>query len=62
MVTLIEPENRCPYIRRVGVGEYSRDYCELTEKPSGRIHPCILVSSETCEIWEEIKREWAEEK
>ena len=58
MVTLIEPEDKCPHIRRVG--EF--DFCELTERPSGRIHPCVLMSGETCEIWEEIKREWAEEK
>ena len=60
MVTLIEPENRCPHI--ICKMDGMVDLCELTEKPSGRIQPCVLMSGETCEIWEEIKREWAEEK
>ena len=68
MVTLIELGDDCPHIRTyLGIastgevyGEY--DYCKLTERPSGRMKPCVLKSGETCEIWEEIKREWVEEK
>ena len=52
--------DRCPHIK--GSGIISRkweitDYCELSEKPSGRIHPCVLISGEVCEEWELIKRE-----
>ena len=57
MVTLIEPENRCPHIRRVRAGDESYDICELNTKP------CLIEHGlYECEIWEEIKREWVEEK
>jgi len=46
--------DRCPHIITKCEGW---DYCELSEKPSGRIHPCMLQSGEECRIWEEIKRE-----
>jgi len=52
---------RCPNIRGKQLGGESFDYCELTERPSGRIKPCLLESGEKCEEWEEIKREWNEE-
>jgi len=53
--------DKCPHIRHKSAGDESLDYCELTEKVSGRIHPCELVSGDKCEIWEEIQKEWAEE-
>ena len=56
MVTLIEPENRCPHIIRKQAGDESIDICEINDKI------CLLVGDYECEIWEEIKREWAEEK
>jgi len=36
-------------------------WCELTEKPSGRIQRCVLVSDAICEEWLEIQKEWEEE-
>lgn len=52
---------KCPFIKSVGYGDESTDLCRESEKPSGRIHPCWLVSGETCDIWEEIKKEWEQE-
>lgn len=49
---------KCPHIISRGEGA---DFCELTEKVSGRIHPCELQSSGKCTVWEEIKIEWAKE-
>jgi len=51
----------CPHIKRKRAGDESLDYCELTEKVSGRIHPCELVSGDKCEEWEDIKKEWEDE-
>lgn len=54
---------RCPYVRTKtgkdswGNVVYEEDFCELTEKPSGRIHHCILQSGDTCEEWEKIQKE-----
>jgi len=57
MVTLVEPEDRCPHIIRKQAGDESYDICELNTKP------CLIEHGlYECEIWEEIKREWAEEK
>ena len=46
-------EQRCPYMVSKGEGA---DFCELTN-----MKPCELQSGGTCEEWEEIQREWAEE-
>jgi len=47
---------RCPHMNSIGYfDDKSTDLCMLSEKPSGRIHPCLLVSGDVCEIWEEIK-------
>ena len=48
-------EQRCPHMRTKG----DVDFCELTEKVSGRIHPCILMTYDTCLEFEDIKKEWA---
>ncbi len=47
--------DRCPYIISKGAGGV--DYCELTERPSGKIQMCILMTKDTCDEWEEIKSE-----
>ena len=55
-------KGQCPHIRSRRYGEdESIDYCELTERPSGRIQVCLLVGGNECETWEEIKKEWANE-
>ena len=46
---------RCPYIISKGAGDV--DYCGLTERPSGRIQMCELMTKDTCDEWEEIKGE-----
>ena len=57
----IVEENRCPYIRRKSCDDESYDFCEITERPSGRIKPCLLIHDDTCEMFEYMKKEWAEE-
>ena len=54
--------DKCPHINSRGFEDEVIDLCMLSEKLSGRIHPCLLVGGDTCEIWEEIKREWAQEE
>ncbi|KKL94508.1 hypothetical protein LCGC14_1863950 [marine sediment metagenome] len=49
---------KCPHIIRKSAGDESWDFCELTEKPSGRIKGCLLESGDVCETWEEIQGEW----
>ncbi len=49
--------DRCPYIISKSAGDESWDYCELTERPSGRIQMCLLMGKDTCDEWEEIKSE-----
>ena len=46
--------DRCPYIKSVG----DVDFCKESERPSGRIKQCLLMSGATCKEWEEIQREW----
>lgn len=55
-------DKRCPHIIRKFAGDESFDFCELTERPSGRIKPCLLGSGEECETWNEIWREWEAEE
>ncbi len=50
--------DRCPEM----ISKQDWDYCKLTEKVSGRIHPCLLMSGDECETWEEIRKEWKEEE
>jgi len=49
---------RCPHMITKRAGDESYDYCELTERPSGRIQGCILMSGDKCEVWGEIQEEW----
>ena len=50
-------KERCPLINSVGYDDESIDLCMLSEKPSGRISPCLLISGATCDIWDDIKQE-----
>jgi hypothetical protein len=43
----------CPHIRH----RIDRDYCELTERVSGRVKVCLLVSDIACSVWRDIQRE-----
>lgn len=52
---------RCPHIKRKSAGDEFYDLCEITERPSGRIKPCLLESGDSCEVWNEIQEEWAKE-
>ena len=49
-------EEKCPYIRSIRAGDESMDYCELMDKPSGRIRICPLITGKECPEWESIKR------
>ena len=49
--------DRCPNMITIRAGDESHDYCDLTARPSGRIKPCLLMSGEKCEEWENIKKE-----
>ena len=47
----------CPNI----TNRHGIDCCRESERPSGRIKTCHLVSGDTCEEWNEIKKEWRNE-
>ena len=49
--------DRCPHKIRKQAGDESLDFCELTERLSGRIQHCLLESGEECETWNEIQIE-----
>ena len=55
------PPDRCEYIRTLvgrnaaGDTKGEMDWCTLSD------HPCLLMSGDTCEEWEEIKKEWDNE-
>lgn len=51
-ILLIVSKNRCPYALQHG----NVTYCDINGKP------CLLESGEQCEEWQEIQKEWAEEK
>lgn len=48
---------KCPHIKTI---KYV-DFCKESERPSGRIKPCLLMSNKTCEEWEQIKKEWEDD-
>ncbi|KKN62172.1 hypothetical protein LCGC14_0514510 [marine sediment metagenome] len=50
--------DRCPHIIRRGHLDDHSDFCELTQRISGRIQNCVLMSGEECKTWDEIKKEW----
>ncbi len=58
----VSPIPQCPHIRSKSGGDETYDFCDLTEKMSGRIHPCLLVSDDTCDTWQEIQEEWLKEE
>ena len=50
---------RCPHIIRKLAGDETYDICELTERPSGRVKPCLIEHGlYECSIWDEIQKEW----
>jgi len=51
----MEDKQRCPNAR----SKAFHDYCDLTERPSGRIKACLLETGDSCEEWDEIQAEWA---
>ena len=54
-------DKKCPHIRTKSAGDESWDFCDLTERPSGRIKPCLLMSGDKCTEYNEILEEWAKE-
>ncbi len=54
-------EDRCPHIISKSAGDESLDFCEVTDRASG-MKPCLLECGYECEIWEEIKKEWLNER
>ena len=50
-------EERCPHIIRKRAGNESYDLCELTERPSGRIQPCLIEHGGECEIYTEWRKD-----
>lgn len=52
----------CPHLRKKQAGDSDIFYfCDLTEKPSGRIKPCLDQYGYGCEIYREILKEWENE-
>ena len=51
-------EERCPHVIRKRAGDETYDLCELTERPSGRIQPCLIEHGGECEIY----NEWREDE
>jgi len=51
----------CPFRRVKHAGDESQAFCSETERPSGRIQPCLLEEGLECETWNEIKAEWENE-
>ena len=49
---------RCPHIISKCIADESWDWCELSERPSGRIGLCI---GDDCTIYKEIKEDWEKE-
>ena len=54
-VELSPRKEECPHILRRGYKDESMDFCEM----NGKV--CLLVSGDTCDTWEEIQGDWAEE-
>ena len=48
---------KCPETITKGNSDESFDFCQLTERPSGRIQGCVLMSGGKCEEWERIQEE-----
>ncbi len=50
------PEERCPFIIRRLAGDETYDLCDLNH------HSCLIAHGlYKCEIWDEIREEWAKE-
>ena len=44
-------ENKCPLMKSIG----DVDFCKETERPSGRIKMCLLITGEKCETLDDIR-------
>ena len=55
-------DERCPELVTKSTGDEATYFCRLTEKFSGRIHPCHREYGEKCEEYDLIMRELAKEK
>ena len=55
-MTVFTRDDKCPHIKTLIKGEEGVWYCRLTERSSGRIQNCVLMSGEECKTWEEIKK------
>jgi len=53
----LEVGDRCPHSISKRAGDETYYFCELTERPSGRIKPCLVEYGDKCEIWNELKEE-----
>jgi hypothetical protein len=48
--------DKCPHIITRQADDESFDFCELVDKP------CLLISGDACDIWNEIQKEWETEE
>ena len=48
---------RCPHLISKSRGDEADYFCELTERPSGRIKPCWKEYGDECETYNEILKE-----
>ena len=54
---MVVKRNECPYLKARPVGDEIYYWCDLAD------HPCMVeYNNETCEEWEEIKKEWEDDK
>ena len=51
----------CPHLIKKSAGDLYIYLCKLTERPSGRIKPCLKEYGEICETYNEILEEWRNE-
>ena len=53
----MESKGKCPHLRTKSAGDEAWYFCDLTERPSGRIKPCLKEYGDECEIYNEILKE-----
>ncbi len=51
----------CPHTIVKQAGDETYTYCGLTQRPSGRIKPCLLESGDGCGIFNEYLQEVKDE-
>ena len=52
-----EVKEPCPYIKRLKAKDETWSYCNLSERPSGRIKTCLLESGQECEEYKMFLKE-----